>query len=97
MTDRTLFQGDSEPARLQGYGVVPGHWARSALRDAPGCSVARGAPETLMGAAGRRADTPVAPGYRCGRERIQGLGSPALHRARQRRACVNGFEGAVIS
>ena len=61
MTDRTLFQGDSEPARLQGYGVVPGHWARSALRDAPGCSVARGAPETLMGAAGRRADTAVAP------------------------------------
>ena len=29
MTDRTLFQGDSEPARLPGYGVVPGGWARS--------------------------------------------------------------------
>ncbi|MFI2565914.1 DUF222 domain-containing protein [Paenarthrobacter sp. NPDC018779] len=28
MTDRTLFQGDSEPARLEGYGVVPGGWAR---------------------------------------------------------------------
>ena len=27
MTDRTLFQGDSEPARLPGYGVVPGGWA----------------------------------------------------------------------
>nr|WP_258074215.1 HNH endonuclease signature motif containing protein [Arthrobacter sp. Y81] len=28
MTDRTLLQGDSEPARLPGYGVVPGGWAR---------------------------------------------------------------------
>jgi hypothetical protein len=31
MTDRTLFQGDSEPARLTGYGVVPGEWARRAI------------------------------------------------------------------
>ena len=31
MTDRTLFQGDSEPARLPGYGVVPGGWARTML------------------------------------------------------------------
>ncbi|MEO5317147.1 DUF222 domain-containing protein [Arthrobacter sp. CC3] len=31
MTDRTLFQGDSEPARLPGYGVVPGGWARNVL------------------------------------------------------------------
>ncbi|MEW1919365.1 HNH endonuclease [Pseudarthrobacter oxydans] len=29
MTDRTLFQGDSEPARLPGYGIVPAGWARS--------------------------------------------------------------------
>ncbi|MDV8149884.1 HNH endonuclease [Arthrobacter sp. B10-11] len=28
MTDRTLFQGDSEPARLPGYGIVPAEWAR---------------------------------------------------------------------
>jgi hypothetical protein len=28
MTDRTLFQGDSEPARFPGYGVVPAGWAR---------------------------------------------------------------------
>lgn len=34
MTDRTLFQGDSEPARLPGYGVVPAEWARSAVRKA---------------------------------------------------------------
>ncbi|MDR6986566.1 5-methylcytosine-specific restriction endonuclease McrA [Paenarthrobacter nitroguajacolicus] len=31
MTDRTLFQGDSEPARLQGYGIVPAQWARTLL------------------------------------------------------------------
>ncbi|MDF2050154.1 HNH endonuclease signature motif containing protein [Arthrobacter sp. Cr_A7] len=31
MTDRTLFQGDSEPARLTGYGTVPGHWARETI------------------------------------------------------------------
>ncbi|WP_411731520.1 HNH endonuclease, partial [Paeniglutamicibacter sp.] len=28
MTDRTLFQGDSEPAHLEGYGTVPSTWAR---------------------------------------------------------------------
>ena len=32
MTDRTLFQGDSEPARLTGYGIVPGEWARKVFR-----------------------------------------------------------------
>jgi Domain of unknown function (DUF222)/HNH endonuclease len=31
MTDRALFQGDSEPARLAGYGVVPAGWARTLL------------------------------------------------------------------
>ncbi|GAB2714294.1 hypothetical protein GCM10027038_10660 [Arthrobacter bambusae] len=31
MTDRTLFQGDSEPARLPGYGIVPAGWARTLL------------------------------------------------------------------
>jgi hypothetical protein len=29
MTDRALFQGDSEPARLAGYGIVPAGWART--------------------------------------------------------------------
>ena len=33
MTDRTLFQGDSEPAILPGYGVVPARWARALLKD----------------------------------------------------------------
>ena len=31
MTDRTLFQGDSEPARLKGYGIVPAEWGRELL------------------------------------------------------------------
>ncbi|WP_159705200.1 HNH endonuclease signature motif containing protein [Arthrobacter sp. 18067] len=33
MTDRTLFQGDSEPARLQGYGIVPAEWARTMVAE----------------------------------------------------------------
>lgn len=36
MTDRTLLQGDSEPARLAGYGVVPADWARKLLSTGPG-------------------------------------------------------------
>ncbi|WP_374202227.1 HNH endonuclease [Arthrobacter sp. AK01] len=36
MTDRTLFQGDSEPARLEGYGIVPAEWARKLLRAGSG-------------------------------------------------------------
>jgi hypothetical protein len=31
MTDRTLFQADSEPARLPGYGTVPAGWARGLI------------------------------------------------------------------
>ena len=31
MTDRTLFQADSEPARLPGYGTVPAGWARALI------------------------------------------------------------------
>ncbi|MEY9777433.1 hypothetical protein ABH915_003041 [Arthrobacter sp. MW3 TE3886] len=36
MTDRTLFQADSEPARLPGYGTVPAGWARTLINPAPG-------------------------------------------------------------
>ena len=31
ITDRTLFQGDAEPARLPGYGTVPAGWARERI------------------------------------------------------------------
>ncbi|GAB3561834.1 HNH endonuclease signature motif containing protein [Arthrobacter alkaliphilus] len=36
MTDRTLIQGDSEPARLTGYGIVPAAWARTLVAGNPG-------------------------------------------------------------
>ena len=36
ITDRTLFQGDAEPARLPGYGTVPAGWARTLINPAPG-------------------------------------------------------------
>jgi hypothetical protein len=32
-TDRTLLQGDPEPARLPGYGIVPAGWARNMIKD----------------------------------------------------------------
>jgi hypothetical protein len=38
MTDRTLFQADSEPARLPGYGTVPAAWARRLLKDVGGAA-----------------------------------------------------------
>ena len=33
ITDRSLFQADSEPARLPGYGTVPAGWARTLIKD----------------------------------------------------------------
>jgi 5-methylcytosine-specific restriction endonuclease McrA len=36
MTDRTLLQADSEPARLTGYGTVPAAWARELLNQDEG-------------------------------------------------------------
>lgn len=56
MTDRTLFEGDGEPARLPGYGVVPGGWARGIIGrggSASGATGAPGAPDP--GAAGDQA------------------------------------------
>ncbi|TLM81866.1 HNH endonuclease, partial [Pseudarthrobacter sp. NamE5] len=49
MTDRTLFQGDSEPARLTGYGIVPAQWARTAVLEGP--PAAEGATKTNGSAA----------------------------------------------
>ena len=36
MTDRTLLQGDSEPAHLTGYGIIPAQTARDLLRHQAG-------------------------------------------------------------
>lgn len=38
MSDRTLLEGDSEPALVPGYGPVPAQWARDLVRDASGGS-----------------------------------------------------------
>ncbi|QDY88867.1 DUF222 domain-containing protein [Arthrobacter sp. UKPF54-2] len=46
MTDRTLFQGDGEAARLPGYGVVPAGWARQLLAGSGGRTGAGPAPDT---------------------------------------------------
>ncbi|MFF2315730.1 HNH endonuclease [Arthrobacter sp. NPDC058097] len=46
MTDRSLLQGDSEPARITGYGIIPADFARNLLTQkkepAPGQSPGRG-------------------------------------------------------
>jgi hypothetical protein len=36
MTDRTLLQGDTEPARIPGYGIIPGAWARELIAQGQG-------------------------------------------------------------
>ncbi|MDN4646584.1 DUF222 domain-containing protein, partial [Arthrobacter sp. PsM3] len=48
MTDRTLFQGHSEPARLPGYGIVPAGWARDLLKTA-GTEAGTGSGNTAIG------------------------------------------------
>ncbi|MDI2036962.1 HNH endonuclease [Paenarthrobacter nitroguajacolicus] len=58
MTDRTLFQGESEPARLQGYGIVPAHWAREFTNPTPA-----GDPECAASTVGRSGATVRDPEY----------------------------------
>ncbi|NQD87458.1 DUF222 domain-containing protein [Paenarthrobacter sp. CM16] len=55
MTDRTLFQGDSEPARLKGYGIVPAEWGREllALGQASAVGQAGVSPASRAGQAGQ--------------------------------------------
>ena len=36
MTDRTLLQSDTEPARIPGYGIVPADWARDLITQGQG-------------------------------------------------------------
>ncbi|MFK0041876.1 HNH endonuclease [Paenarthrobacter sp. NPDC090517] len=50
MTDRSLLQGDSEPARLKGYGIVPAAWARALVSaGGPAPSGSEGASATSGG------------------------------------------------
>ncbi|MHA7238591.1 HNH endonuclease [Arthrobacter sp. TMS1-12-1] len=69
MTDRTLFQGDSEPARLPGYGIVPAGWARDLL--------------TSRKPSGRAADKPIgqASGQAFQRASGPGTAKPVGHAA----------------
>jgi hypothetical protein len=57
ITDRTLFQGNSEPARLPGYGTVPAGWARTLINGtkAQDCTTGVGSP-------GQRQSDPREPG-----------------------------------
>lgn len=65
MTDRTLLQGDSEPAVLAGYGVVPAAWARSFV--AAGGDGGRKAPDPDDGRPlEHRERVPGPPGFRRG-------------------------------
>jgi hypothetical protein len=41
MTDRALFQGDAEPVRLSGYGIVPAGWARALVSSEGGTTTGK--------------------------------------------------------
>ncbi len=86
MTDRTLFQGDSEPARLKGYGIVPAEWGRELLGLGPnGCSrplveVSRTGPEqAALRTSGRRTAGSTDIRTDTAGHRVRCLASPALH------------------
>ncbi|WP_241521645.1 HNH endonuclease [Arthrobacter pityocampae] len=67
MTDRTLLQGDSEPARLPGYGIVPAGWARDLLTTKDvgqpiGSSASQPESQSLSRSSGRADGRPTDPG-----------------------------------
>jgi hypothetical protein len=71
MTDRTLLQGDSEPARLTGYGTIPAHWARETILNRTtgpgfdadaGSGLASGSGAAAGSVAGRDSDSGVGAG-----------------------------------
>ena len=69
MTDRTLLQADSEPARLPGYGTVPAGWARTLIS---------GTAHATNATAGSSLDPGTAPGTNPAgtADHSQGPGSP---------------------
>ena len=84
MTDRTLFQADSEPARLPGYGTVPAGWARTLIngtkaKDSAGSPGPGSPPDAGWHGRGRRP------------HRVQPLAPPALHPPRHRRPRRHGL------
>ncbi|CAI3798917.1 hypothetical protein NKCBBBOE_02196 [Pseudarthrobacter sp. MM222] len=86
LTDRTLFQGDSEPARLPGYGIVPAGWARELIK---GGGSGSGSPQhqpkparRLESRRGRRLWHRRGPRHQ--QPRPPDLAAAALHRPRHR-------------
>jgi len=61
ITDRTLFQGNSEPARLPGYGAVPAGWARTLINGTKAQDSTTG-----VGSPGQRRSDPREPGESTG-------------------------------
>jgi hypothetical protein len=105
ITDRTLLQGDSEPARLTGYGVVPAPWARNLLNQEKANT------RTPTGAGTRTPDwrlkharpNHVRPNHVRLRHRPEGrragtedLAPPALHRTRDRRPRRHGLPKTAL-
>ena len=86
MTDRTLFQGDSEPARLKGYGIVPAEWGRELLGLGPnGCSrplvevESNRSRASCLRISGRRTAGSTDSRTDTAGHRVRCLASPALH------------------
>ncbi len=87
MTDRTLFQGDSEPARLKGYGIVPATWARTLLGEASGWGTSGSQSKWFGDRPGRR--------VRSG-PRLQCVAATALHGTRNGRAPEHGLQSPAL-
>ncbi|MBB6405638.1 hypothetical protein HNP00_002968 [Arthrobacter sp. AZCC_0090] len=75
MTDRTLFQGDSEPARLPGYGIVPAAWARTMLT--------ANNHQTQPGQAGNEHSAPGQPRFRYPRHEHAAQAEPGQRQAEE--------------
>ena len=85
MTDRTLFQGDSEPARLKGYGIVPAEWGRELLGSGQAATQGRPQPWNRPQPWGRQRRTPPPAG-----------GEPAMiTRERRMQSSLSGFAGST--
>ena len=73
MTDRTLFDGDAEPALVPGYGPVPAQWARNLVRARR--ESAAGPCTGTDGSVGTSGNEPDRTAGSHGREEPRGIGS----------------------
>ena len=99
ITDRTLFQADSEPARLPGYGTVPAGWARSLINGTtPDPGVTGSADDTAFRLWLRRLYTHPGTGELIGMDSRARLFPPGLRRFIQARddTCRTPFCDAPI-